>query len=90
MKFRLALFVVILALSATIGIHRLKADTQQALPTPCVILVPADWGEFKGMSRWGLAFEDKDGILRLIDQMPCSLDRGQTGVPRVSVEVHRR
>ena len=90
MKFRLALFVVILALTATIGINRLKADTQQTVPTPCVVLVPSDWGDFKGISRYGLAFEDKDGTLRLIDQMPCSLDRGQVGVPKVSVEIRRR
>lgn len=90
MKFRLALLAVLLTLAGALGIHHLRATEQKVLPTPCVILVPADWGEFKGISRYGLAFEDKVGTLRLIDQMPCSLDRGQVGVPRVSVEVRRR
>jgi hypothetical protein len=90
MKLRLALLAIIVTLAGTIGIHRVRAAAQQALPTPCVVLVPSDWGEFKGISRYGLAFEDKVGTLRLIEQMPCSLDRGQVGVPRVSIEIRRR
>lgn len=90
MKLRLAFLALILTIAGTLGIDHLKADTQQPVPTPCVVLVPSDWGDFKGFSRYGLAFEDKEGTLRLIEQMPCNLDRGQVGVPRVSVEVRRR
>lgn len=90
MKTRLALFTAIFAVAAAIGIHHVKAQTQQTVPAPCVVVVPSDWGEFKGISRYALAFEDKEGTLRLIDQMPCSVDRGHSGVPRVSVEIRRR
>ncbi len=91
MEVRLAFLAVILTLAGTLGIHHVRAAAQQqAVPTPCVIVVPADWGELKGISTYGLAFEDQAGTLRLIEQMPCSLDRGQVGVPRVSVEVRRR
>jgi hypothetical protein len=90
MRLRWALVIGILAIAGTIGIHELKAAPQQSLGTPCVVIVPQDWGEFKGISKYGLVFEDKSGTLRLIEQMPCSIDSGMVGVPKVSVEVRRK
>jgi hypothetical protein len=90
MKLRTALFVSILAIAGAISIRELRATPQQVLPAPCVITVPQDWGQFRGMSKSGLVFEDRDGTLRLIDEVPCSFDTRQFGVPRVAVEVRRK
>ena len=81
--------IAVLALAATIGIHEVKATPQETLGAPCVVIVPRDWGEFKGLSKSGLVFEDKAGTLRLLDQMPCSM-AGSNSVPQVSVEVRRK
>jgi hypothetical protein len=90
MKLRLTLFFTVLAVVATTSIHvTATANSQETLPTTCVVVVPSDWGEFKGIAKYGLVFEDKAGTLRLIEQMPCSLDRRQVGVPKVSVELRR-
>ncbi|MBZ5566220.1 MAG: hypothetical protein LAN64_00060 [Acidobacteriia bacterium] len=88
MRLRWALGIGMLAIAGTIGIHELKA-TPQMLGSPCVVVVPRDWGEFKGLSKSGLVFEDKAGTLRLLDQMPCNMADGNS-VPQVSVEVRRR
>ena len=89
MKLRVALTVAFLALAGTIGIHELKATPQQTLGAPCVVFVPQDWGEFKGIFKSGLVFEDNVGTLRLIDQMPCSMAGGNS-VPQATVEVRRK
>ena len=89
MRLRWALVIGILAIAGTIGIHELKAAPHQMLGSPCVVVVPRDWGEFKGLSKSGLVFEDKAGTLRVIDQMPCNMADGSS-VPQVSVEVCRK
>jgi hypothetical protein len=90
MKLRLGFCAAILVVAGIFGIHQLQASAQQEVPAPCVVTVPADWGQFKGISKFGLVFEDKAGTLRVIDQMPCDFPGGQGGVPRVSVEVRRK
>ena len=89
MRLRWPLAVGVLAIAGTIGIHELKATPQQTLGAPCVVYVPRDWGEFKGIFKSGLVFEDKAGTLRLIDQMPCSMAGGNS-VPQATVEVRRK
>ena len=86
MKLRVALLIVFLAAAACFGIHEVRASQQ---PAPCVVMVPMDWGQFNGISKYGLVFEDKDGTLRLIEQMPCSIDPGMVGIPYAAIEVRR-
>lgn len=90
MNLRWLLAIVIVVVGATVGIHEVKAAPQDNVGYPCVITIPAQWGDFKGVSQYGLAFEDKNGNIRLIDQMACSLDRTTAGAPNVAVEVHRK
>lgn len=85
---RICLFII-LGLAGAIGIYELKG-TAQIVPTTCLVTVPVEWGEFKGISKFGLVFEDKAGTLRLIDQMPCSVDKTLVAVPTVAVEVRRK
>ena len=89
MNLRVALTLAFLVLAGTFGIHEVKATPQVTLGAPCVVFVPQDWGEFKGIFKSGLVFEDKAGTLRLIDQMPCSMAGGNS-VPQPTVEVRRK
>jgi hypothetical protein len=38
----------------------------------------------------GLVFEDKNGTLRFIQQLPCTLDGTPNGPPRVIAEIRRK
>ena len=85
---RISVFVI-LALAGIIGIYELKG-TAQVVPTTCLVTVLVELGEFKGISKSGLVFEDRVGTLRIIDQMPCSIDKALAAVPTVAVEVRRK
>ena len=86
--------VVVLAalvLASAAGGYQLKAHAQQQYPPACNVYIPAEWGKFQGMSTGsGMVFEDKDGNLRIIGQVPCSTDRAQVGMPRVDVMIRRK
>lgn len=87
---RVAILAVIV-LASVVGGYQLKAHAQQQYPPACSVVIPAEWGKFKGMSTGtGMVFEDKDGTLRIIGNIPCSIDRGQIGVPRVDVLIKRK
>jgi hypothetical protein len=37
----------------------------------CTAIVPTSWGDFKGGSSYGLAFEDSQGRIRFVLNPPC-------------------
>lgn len=77
--------------ASAIGGYQLKAHAQQRFPASCMVLVPAEWGEYKGMSTGtGMVFEDSNGTLRIIGQMPCPVSKDALGTPRVDVEIRRK
>ena len=39
--------------------------------TNCVTAVPKSWGDFKGGSTYGLAFQDSNGVVRFILHPSC-------------------
>lgn len=83
--------IVTLVLLAAVGGYQVKAHAQPEFPKPCRVLVPAEWGAYKGMSRGtGLIFEDKTGTLRIISDIPCDTDSGPVSSPRVLVELYRK
>ena len=90
MRLRLAFFLAVAAAVGVVGLRELRAAPQRSSAAACVLTVPQDWGEFKGESRYGLVFEDKEGTLRLIETVPCSIDPQSRPVPNVAVEVRRR
>ena len=90
MRTRVAILSAIFLLAGTTGLRETRATAQEGVPSPCVVTVPSKWGVFKGLSTYGLAFEDDAGTIRLIDQMPCSIDRGVATQPNILVEVHRK
>ena len=80
-----------LVMASAVGGYQLKAHAQQRFPPACNVVIPAEWGKFKGMSTGtGMVFEDKDGNLRVVGNLPCGIDPEQTAVPRVDVLVKRK
>ena len=85
--------VVTLVLVSAIGGYQLKVHAQQEshYPTVCRVVLPAEWGKFKGVAAGsGMVFEDKDGTLRVIAEMPCSIEGAVLGPPVVTAEIRRR
>ncbi len=86
---RIAAGAVLVSVSAAGG-YQLRAHAQQ-FPKPCTVIVPADWGQYAGTSAGtGMVFEDQNGTLRVIAQLPCSIDGGLYGPPAVLAEIHRK
>jgi len=87
---RIAAGVTLVFLSS-IGGYQLKAHAQQDFPPPCSVVVPVAWGKYRGnIEGTGLVFEDKNGTLRLIPQLPCTMDGTSNGPPRVVAEILRK
>lgn len=50
----------------------------------CVSYIPRAWGEFRGGTQQsGLAFQDANGTLRFVTNLPCE------GTPQVALEIRR-
>jgi hypothetical protein len=87
---RIAAVAVPVFVSA-IGGYQAKAHAQQDFPPPCSVVIPAEWGKYRGDAGGnGLVFEDKAGTLRIIPQLPCTLDGTRNGPPRVLAEIYRK
>lgn len=56
----------------------------------CVVSVPKAWGEFKGGSLFGLAFEDQTGTLRFLLHPPCGSLSSPTDYNVVDLKVIRK
>ena len=87
---RIAAAVTLILVSA-IGGYQVKVHAQQDFPPPCTVVIPADWGKYRGNAvGTGLVFEDRNGTLRIIQQLPCTLDGTPNGPPRVIAEIRRK
>ncbi|MGH9508933.1 MAG: hypothetical protein ACRD2M_03270 [Terriglobales bacterium] len=51
----------------------------------CSATVPRDWGEFRGATEQGYIFEDQNGTVRIIRQLPCP----GLGTPQIAIELRR-
>lgn len=56
----------------------------------CIVAVPKAWGEFKGGSAFGLAFEDQTGTLRFMLHPPCGSLNTPTEYSGVDLKVIRK
>lgn len=83
--------VVPLVLVSALGGYQVKVQAQQDFPPPCRVVIPVEWGKYSGsIFEAGVVFEDKNGTLRIIQQLPCTLDGTPNGPPRVIAEIYRR
>lgn len=53
----------------------------------CMATVPKSWGEFKGASEFGIAFEDEGGVIRFLRNPSCGNGLSSTGNPLPSVDL---
>ena len=91
MQWKRIAIVVTLVLLSSIGGYQVKAHAQQDFPPPCNVVVPVAWGKYRGnVEGTGLVFEDKNGTLRCIQQLPCTVDGTPNGPPRLIAEILRK
>lgn len=59
--------------------------------TTCAVTVPKSWGEYKGASAYGLAFQDLNGTLRFLLHPSCgNLSGSYTDYSGSDLELQRR
>jgi hypothetical protein len=58
--------------------------------TGCMVFVPKAWGEYKGGSSYGLAFQDQSGTLRFLAHPICGNGLSPIQAPVVDLKVERR
>ena len=82
--------IALVLIVAIVALISLKARAASPKPEPqifapgCIANVPKAWGTFRGAStQSGLAFEDANGTIRFLTNIPCQ------GTPSVSLEIHR-
>jgi len=56
----------------------------------CMVGVPKSWGEFRGASAYGLAFQDENGTLRFLLHPSCGNFNSPTDNPYIDLEILRR
>jgi len=85
--FLVVVFAVLALASAGINLSaRGGARPAPILPqdSQCVSIVPKAWGQYRGGSaQSGLSFEDSNGTLRFVTNLPCG------SVPTVALEIRR-
>ncbi len=83
---RVAVFAILLGgLAGWFLARKANAAAQLGYGQPlCSAQIPSSWGEYKGGSQQsGFAFEDSNGTLRFVTNVPCD------GTPQVALELHR-
>ena len=72
MKYCKALLLIVVgAALGLLGNKVIQPRPVRAQASACVAQVPASWGDFKGASSFGLAFQDGQGNLRFLQHLPC-------------------
>ena len=71
--------------TAPLSVHAQEKDL-----TSCMVAVPKSWGEYKGGSSYGLAFQDQGGTLRFLAHPPCGNSLSPAEAPLVDLKVERR
>ena len=85
MRLRMTLLVLLAALGGFyLGQRRESTVYAQTHSARCTVSVPRAWGDFKGASQWGFAFEDSSGTIRTFSQLPCGV-----GTPHLAIEMKR-
>lgn len=71
---------------------RVHAEERFSGITNCVMVVPKSWGDFKGGSEYGLAFQDEHGIVRFVLHPSCGIvnSPAEPPPPPIDLEIQRR
>lgn len=67
-----------------------RGDVQRV--SNCMTVVPKSWGDFKGGSQYGLAFEDDKGVVRFVQHPSCGdiNSSAEPPVESIDLEIRRR
>ena len=94
---KLCIFTAVLFLGMMLGQIRdsqpvVHAQERFSGVINCTTAVPKSWGDFKGGSSYGLAFQDKDGNVRFVLHPSCgSLNSPLEPPPEtIDLEIKRR
>jgi hypothetical protein len=53
----------------------------------CTVVVPKSWGDFKGGSTYGLAFQDEHGTLRFVEHPNCGSVSSSMSAPQAAIDL---
>lgn len=84
------LLVVAGAVLCLVGERLYQARPVHAQNVPasvCLAEVPKSWGEFKGASEYGLAFQDENGTLRFLLHPTCGNGYSSNLIPNPMVDL---
>lgn len=92
---RLAMLLAVGVIGGVVGrnypvVPRVHAQENFNGTTSCTVTVPKSWGEFKGASAYGLAFQDPNGTLRFLLHPACGNVRSYTESGPSDLELQRR
>jgi hypothetical protein len=81
----------LLALMRT-PVAKVHAEERFSGITNCVTVIPKSWGDFKGGSEYGLAFQDENGVVRFVLHPTCGSVNSPAELPPapIDLEVQRR
>ena len=79
------LLALMLAAGFLLGSGMKQTAAGQSQTARCSATVPRDWGEFRGATDQGFAYEDQNGTVRIIRQLPCP----GLGTPQIAIELRR-
>ena len=69
---------------------RVHAQETSTGSMSCKLTIPKSWGEFKGGSAFGLAFQDPNGTLRFLQHPACGNMSSYSDYGPVDLELQRR
>ena len=94
---RVGLFVLVGVTGGIVGrvsapAANVKAQEKFSGITDCTAVVPKSWGDFKGASEYGLAFQDENGVVRFMLHPACTAVNSPADPPpaAIDLEVKRR
>jgi hypothetical protein len=83
--------LAVIVIASAVGGYQLNVHAEQEPNRPCTVIIPAAWGDYKGLSTGtGLVFEDKSGTLRIVPVLPCPVNGAVPMSAWAAVEVHRK
>jgi hypothetical protein len=69
---------------------QVRAQERTNLPAGCRVVVPRSWGEYRGASEYGLAFQDENGTVRFMLHPPCGSIDSTTDPSAIDLILQRR
>ncbi|MDR3751697.1 MAG: hypothetical protein P4K94_09460 [Terracidiphilus sp.] len=76
-----------IAIQRYVPVRPVHAEDELSSGATCIAEVPKSWGEYKGASEYGLAFEDQNGTLRFLLHPPCGMMHSSNTIPNPAIDL---